>query len=87
MFYVDVDMVVPCLRSAQGHLSIQEPVRGELRAAGIVRTKVLQEHGPAGGNPVVRLYGSRNRLVAYLQAHQYGMYSIKSTDGLGSSYN
>lgn len=72
MFYVDVDI---CLephetRSAQGQLSVQGEVRRELLAAGI-NSKILEERGPAGGWPVVRLMGSRTALKKWLDKYDY----------------
>lgn len=66
--YVDVDMVLDYpkeMKASTGMLSVQGPVRDTIRRYGL-SSKVIQEQGPGGGNPVVRLHGSRLKLEQYL---------------------
>jgi len=70
---VKVDMVLETeteTRSKQGHLSVQGPLRVELLSRGI-KSRILKECGPAGGNAEVLLYGSRKQLVKWLTENKY----------------
>lgn len=71
-FYVNVDMVLneTELRSKQGHLSVQGEMRDEFRRRSIA-SKVVSESGHGGGNPEVRLFGSRSALTKFLADFKY----------------
>lgn len=67
-FHVDVDFVLKDpeeLRSKQGQLSVQGEPRKKLEEYKL-SSRVLEEHGPGGGNPLVRLYGARRNLIKFL---------------------
>jgi hypothetical protein len=69
---VTVDMILEATRSAQGHLSVQGPMRAELKSRGI-RSKIVNEVGPGGGNPEVMLIGSRTALLRFLKDNEYDL--------------
>lgn len=69
-FYVDVDLVAEKLRSTSGQLSVQGEARRDLEARGLT-SHVLEESGPGGGNPLVRVYGSRVSLMKFLNDNDY----------------
>ncbi len=84
MFYADVDMILAPgeRRSAQGHLAIHGVLREQLTARHL-KSKILQENGPAGGNPLVRLIGSRTQLELFLRDFEYEGVEILGDSGSG----
>jgi hypothetical protein len=65
--YVDVDMVLDCTRNKMGLLCIPDgPIRAKIFEYKLT-SKVLEEFGPGGGNPLVRLFGSKANLEKYLR--------------------
>jgi hypothetical protein len=64
-FQVDLDMVLEDTRNAMNRTCVQGAARSELDRRGL-NSKILQESGPAGGNALVRLSGSKVALETYI---------------------
>lgn len=81
-FYVDVDLALRAdeLRNNQNRTCVAGPFREVIEARGLT-SRVLNRHGPAGGNAEVRLYGSKKRLEAFLKDYAYDANPVKSFKG------
>lgn len=55
--YVDVDMIPEAVPA--------------VKAAGL-SVEILEEHGPAGGNALVRVWGPLPLLIMFLEREEYG---------------
>jgi hypothetical protein len=65
-FHIDLDFVLEETRNKMNRVCVQGELRAELKKRAIT-SRVLQENGPAGGNPLVRLYGTRRALETYVR--------------------
>lgn len=65
-FQIDLDMVLESTRNKQNRICVQGQAREDIERHGLAST-ILQETGPAGGWPVVRLSGSHTSLENYLR--------------------
>lgn len=62
---ITLDMVVGNTRNRMNRICIQGEARDEIKKYGL-QSVIIEEQGPAGGNPVVRLRGSYTGILAYL---------------------
>lgn len=65
-FQIDLDMVLEQTRNAQNRICVQGEARENI-AKHNLSSAILQEVGPGGGWPVVRLSGSHTSIENYLR--------------------
>jgi hypothetical protein len=65
-FQLVIDFATNLTRNRQNRLCVADPeARAEFKKYGL-RSNVVKESGPGGGNPVVKLIGSRPALWRYI---------------------
>lgn len=67
---VDMALAPDERKNASGRTCVHGAARAELKRAALT-SRVLTLNGPAGGNPVVMLTGSRRALAKFLAHHGY----------------
>lgn len=89
-FQIDLDMVLETTRNKQNRICVQGRAREDIERHGLAST-ILQEVGPAGGWPVVRLSGSYTSIENYIREFyaqddedlQFQMSQVKPYEGGG----
>lgn len=65
-FQIDLDMVLETTRNAQNRICVQGQVREDIERHKL-NSVIIEESGPAGGWPIVRLSGTHVAIEGYLR--------------------